>query len=105
MDYQALLEGVVLFAVLAVVWHKPRKPGVLGALFCIAYAVLRMISEAFREPDAHLGLRWLDLTRGQWLSVALLAAGVILLFVFSRRDTTPMGGWRSAATSQAGAQS
>ncbi len=94
--YQGLLEGVVLFAILAFVWRKPRKPGVVGALFCIAYAVLRIVSEYFREPDAHLGLRWLDLTRGQWLSVALLAVGALLLFVFSQRDTQPMGGWRFA---------
>jgi hypothetical protein len=35
-----------------------------------------------------------DLTRGQWLSVALFAAGLALLIVAGRQKTEPLGGWR-----------
>ena len=94
--YQAVLEGLVLFVILAMVWTKPRKPGVIGGCFCIAYGFLRIIGEFYRQPDAHLGLQWLSLTRGQWLSVILILVGIVLIPLFIRRDTQPMGGWIKA---------
>lgn len=91
--YEAVLEGLVLFVILAVVWAKPRKPGVVGVYFCIAYGFLRIIGEFYRQPDSHLGLQWLGLTRGQWLSALLILMGIALIPLFIRRDTQPMGGW------------
>ncbi len=93
--YQALLEGLIVFAVLAWVWRKPRRPLVIGSLFCGVYAILRIIGEQFRQPDAHIGFEWLGMTRGQWLSIALLAGGAVLLWIFGRRSDHPMGGWRA----------
>ena len=97
--YEALAEGLVLFVVLAVVWRKPRKPWVLSAWFLLAYAVLRIICEFFREPDAHIAdqefARW-HLTRGQLLSAVIFLAGAILLCIVSRRKVQPQGGWRGA---------
>jgi phosphatidylglycerol:prolipoprotein diacylglycerol transferase len=95
--YEALLEGLLVFAVLAVVWLKPHKPMIIAGLFCTVYAIVRIVGEQFREPDDHLGFDALGLTRGQWLSVALLLAGVVLLVIFSRRQVAPMGGWRCGA--------
>lgn len=92
--YQALLEGALLFVILAVAWARPRRPMVIGALFCMTYAVLRIIGEQFRQPDAHIGFEWLGMTRGQWLSVLVLAGGAILLWVFGRKPVQPIGGWR-----------
>ena len=95
--YEALLEGVVIMVVLLIVWAKPRKPGVIGAIFCTTYGLVRIIAEFFREPDAHLRnaeFAALNITRGQWLSAILLILGVVLWWTFSRRDTRPMGGWR-----------
>jgi len=101
--YEALLEGLLVFAVLAVVWMKPRKPMILGGLFCAVYAIVRIVGEQFREPDDHIGFDALGLTRGQWLSVGLLAAGVVLLVISSRRKAQPMGGWRCRGSDAAGA--
>jgi len=92
--YQALLEGLLLFVILAIVWAKPRKPGVLGGVFCSSYGVLRIVGECFRQPDAHIGFQWLGMTRGQWLSVLMLALGMILWVVFSKRNAKCIGGWR-----------
>lgn len=83
--YEALLEGVLLFVVLNAFARKPRPPGVITAWFLILYAVVRFIGEFFREPDAQVGLQWLGLSRGQWLSVIMLAAGVALRVVLRRR--------------------
>ncbi len=99
--YQGLLEGLLLFVILAVAWARPRKPGVVSGLACLCYGVLRIVGEFYREPDSHLGFQWLGLTRGQWLSVVMVAAGVAMLVVFSRRGGERMGGWRDGADSQA----
>ena len=92
--YQALLEGLLLFVILAIAWAKPKKPWLITGLFCSTYAILRIISEYFREPDTHIGLQWLGLTRGQWLSVFLFLIGIAILFVVTPRQNKPIGGWR-----------
>ncbi len=78
--YEATLEGLVLFTVLWIYSSRPHRPGAVSGLFLTGYAVARIISEFFREPDAHLGpiaLGWL--TMGQLLSIPMLAAGLFLL--------------------------
>ncbi|MEM6332145.1 MAG: prolipoprotein diacylglyceryl transferase [Planctomycetota bacterium] len=91
--YAALGEGLLLFVVLALIWVRPRRPGVIVGWFMISYAVVRIGGEFFRMPDAHLGLQWLELSRGQWLSVPMLLVGVGLL-AWSRRAAEGVGGWR-----------
>jgi len=93
--YEALLEGLVLFVVLAVIWVRPRRPGILSSWFLILYGAMRILAEHFREPDIDIGLQWLGLTRGQWLSVLMVIVGAGLLIAFLRRAADPMGGWRA----------
>ncbi len=81
--YEALLEGLVLFLILLAVWSKVKKPGVVSASFVVAYAIVRIIGEQFRMPDIQIGFQWLDLTRGQWLSLLMLAVGLGLLAIAS----------------------
>jgi len=100
--YEALLEGLLLFAVLGVVWLKPRKPMTIGALACVVYGLVRIFGELYRQPDEHIGYEWLDLPRGQWLSIALTALGIVLLVIFNRKQADPMGGWRRHASSMHG---
>lgn len=71
--YEALLEGVFLFCALWFLRTKMRCPrGVLTGAFFIIYAVVRIIGENFRLPDAPLtGF----LTRGQFLSLFLILIG------------------------------
>jgi phosphatidylglycerol:prolipoprotein diacylglycerol transferase len=92
--YAGLTEGVVVFVVLAVLWLKPRRAGTIAGWFGIVYALMRLLNEQFREPDAHLGYQALGLTRGQWLSVGLLVAGVLVLGWTRWRKTPRLGGWR-----------
>ena len=83
--YEALLEGAVLFAILWVLRTRFRLPdGVLTGVFFIGYAVLRITGEFFREPDAPLTLM---LTRGQFLSVFLIAIGAAFLVAAKIRPT------------------
>lgn len=95
---QAGLEGFLVFLILAVIWLKPRKPGVISAYFGILYSVARIIGEQYRLPDAQIGFQWLGLTRGQWISIGLLAGAIAYLIVALKRNTKPMGGLKAPNT-------
>ena len=85
--YEAALEGLVLFAILAwLAWltSARTRPGLIGGAFLTGYAVARIICEFFREPDAHLGFLWAGATMGQLLCIPMLAAGLGLI-VFARQ--------------------
>lgn len=78
--YEALLEGVVLFALVWLYSAKPRKPGSVAGLFLVGYGVARSSVEFFREPDAHLGLIGFNfLSMGQLLSLPMILVGLTLL--------------------------
>ncbi|QOJ00830.1 MAG: prolipoprotein diacylglyceryl transferase [Phycisphaeraceae bacterium] len=91
--YQAFAEGVVLFAVLALLWLTPRRPGTLAAAFLITYGIGRILTEFWRLPDAHLAQQTIaGLSRGQWLSAAMILAGLALIPVIRRQNLPAMGG-------------
>ena len=100
--YEALLEGVVLFCSLWFLRTKVRSPrGVLTGAFFIIYAVVRIIGENFRVPDAPLtGF----LTRGQFLSLFLILIGVAFVTYgmvtrhYERADLAKMEGEKSDAS-------
>lgn len=82
--YAALLEGLLLFIYTQYRFWKrsPQTPsGQLGGEFLIAYAILRIIGEIFREPDASLIL---GISRGQFYSI-FIALGGILVIVLARK--------------------
>lgn len=85
--YEALLEGVVLFAILWFVRTRLRTPnGLLTGLFMICYAIFRIVVEYFREPDAAMiGV----FTRGQFFSFFVFALGVGFIVAAKRRPTFP----------------
>jgi phosphatidylglycerol---prolipoprotein diacylglyceryl transferase len=85
--YEALLEGLVLFVVLALLIRAGalKRPGFILGAFTFGYAVARSICELFREPDAQLGFLWGGLTMGTLLSLPLLLVGIILMATASRR--------------------
>lgn len=91
--YAAATEGLLLFLILGLTWYKPRKPGVIAALFVVFYAIIRIVDEHFRMPDAQIGFDYMGFTRGQLLSGAMLSIGLVLLTFWGRRFAQPMGGW------------
>jgi phosphatidylglycerol:prolipoprotein diacylglycerol transferase len=84
--YQFALEGLLLFAILWLYSRRPRAAGTVGSLFLIAYGVLRVIGEMFREPEALYGHMPLGLSAGQWLSVPMIVLGMAFYLHYSRRD-------------------
>ena len=87
--YQAFFEGLVLFGVLYLFTRKPRATGMVSGLFLACYGAFRLFTEAFRQPDAHLGLLAGQLSMGQWLSLPMLLAGIILMVLAQRGTFTP----------------
>lgn len=92
--YEALLEGVVIFAVLFLLSRKrpPRPRGTFLGLFLIMYGCFRFLVEFVRLPDAQIGYLWGDwLTMGQALSVPLVLVGACIL-AYALRAKKPQRG-------------
>ncbi len=83
--YEFALEGVLLFTLLWLYSARPRPRGAVSAVFLIGYGALRFIAEFFREPDDFLGLLAFNLSMGQWLSLPMIAAGIVMLAWATRK--------------------
>lgn len=90
--YEALLEGLLIVVLLSVIWLRPQKPGVIASYFGLIYTIVRIFGEQFRLPDAHIGYQLFNLTRGQWLSIAMIPIFVIALISCKRRSVPEIGG-------------
>ena len=79
--YEAILEGLVLFLIINFLALKKGlifKTGFISAFFLIAYSVLRIFSEIFREPDAQLGLLFNNFSMGTLLSLLTIIIGLFI---------------------------
>ena len=82
--YEAALEGLLLFAILAFMFWRTRaryQPGMLVGAFLFFYGIFRFGVEFIREPDNHLR-EFAELTglhMGQWLCVPMIVGGLYLM--------------------------
>lgn len=100
--YEALFEGVLLWAFLWFVIRKRRRfPGYTLSWYLIGYGLARFCIEYLREPDANLGfiiaagakteptalfLSPLNISMGQLLSLAMVLSGILYLVLGRRRS-------------------
>ncbi|MEO6360406.1 MAG: prolipoprotein diacylglyceryl transferase [Sphingomicrobium sp.] len=88
--YEAILEGLVLMAILTLMFWKTKArydPGKLVGAFIFFYGVFRFGIEFVREPDSQL-VSFAEATglhMGQWLSVPMILGGIYLMATASRR--------------------
>jgi phosphatidylglycerol:prolipoprotein diacylglycerol transferase len=97
--YEAFAEGLVLFVVMAIAARLFgfRRPGLLGGIFVLGYAIARIVCEFFREPDAQLGFLFGSsvqalgggITMGMLLSVPMAIVGAIFIIMAVRGYTRP----------------
>lgn len=85
--YEAMLEGVVLYGVLRLIYKcAHKKSGVTASSFLIGYGLARFVAEYFRDSET---LSWFHsnwLSGGQILSVPMIVIGVGLLGFFWRQS-------------------
>ena len=98
--YEALLEGLILGAVLIYLAFRRgalTRPGLITGLFFAGYGLARFVVEFVRQPDAQfistgnpLGLAWhIDgwgLTMGQILSLPMIVFGLVMIVRALRRS-------------------
>jgi prolipoprotein diacylglyceryltransferase len=89
--FQACTDGLFLFALLAIVWLRPRKPGLIGGWFLIGYGVMRIASEQFR---AQYLTRWgvSSIWPAAGLSAVMIGIGLVMIWWCLRRKDDKVGG-------------
>lgn len=88
--YEALLEGLVLFAILWWMFWKTQaryEPGKLVGAFLFFYGLFRFLVEFVREPDRQLVefAQATGLQMGQWLSLPMILGGLYLILTARSR--------------------
>lgn len=76
--YEFFLEGVILFFLLNFINRKTNTLGLVSGTFLIAYGVFKIITEFFREQDAHLYLSFI--TKDQLLSIPMIIVGICIIY-------------------------
>jgi phosphatidylglycerol---prolipoprotein diacylglyceryl transferase len=102
--YEAILEGLVLFAILGWMFWKTKaryEPGRLVGAFLFFYGIFRFGIEFIREPDSQFAGTVLQtgLHMGQWLSLPMILGGLYLMLTASKRRVRvePIAGAESVA--------
>ncbi len=87
---QALLEGPILLGILLSVslWQQKNRniPGLLSGFFLGTYGIMRIGTEFFRLPDAHIGYLWGTdwLTLGMLYSLPMIIGAVIICILIRK---------------------
>jgi len=88
MLYEAILEGLVLFAILWWFTSKERPVMSVSGLFLILYGSFRFAIEFVRVPDRHIGYLAFDwVTMGQILCLPMIILGAALMVLAYRHRT------------------
>jgi phosphatidylglycerol:prolipoprotein diacylglycerol transferase len=97
--YEALFEGLILWAIIWIVRNKKPFKGFLIGLYGLGYSIFRFAIEYFREPDSELGYRiqllpndtpialahpLTSLSTGQIFSLGVIVISIIWLVIASR---------------------
>jgi phosphatidylglycerol---prolipoprotein diacylglyceryl transferase len=78
--YEFALEGLAFFVLMWLYSAKPRPVGAVSGMFLVGYGVFRSFAEFFREPDdGFMGVLTLGISMGQWLSLPMIVAGVLMI--------------------------
>ncbi len=100
--YQAGLEGLLLLVVLMLLFWKTNaryRPGLLVGVFTLGIGLARFVNEFFREPDEQLAdfATQTGLSMGQWLTIPLILAGLIVTIYAVTRKPVGTGQQAPAA--------
>jgi len=84
--YEAFLEGFVIFVIMMVTRKYKKFDGQLILNYLFLYALMRSVSEVFRQPDPQLGFICCGvLTMGQLLSFGMVVFAIIGYAVLGKK--------------------
>lgn len=72
--YEAILEGLLVFAILVYIRKRKSFEGQLALMYGILYSTTRIIAEFFRQPDTQLGFIY-----SNWLTMGILQSLIVLV--------------------------
>lgn len=79
--YEALSEGIILFAILWLGKKRLNIRGIQSAIFLMGYGTMRFIVEFFREADSQMGYYFGGVfTMGQILCLLMIIAGALFMY-------------------------
>lgn len=88
---QAATDGPLLLGLLALVWLRPRRPGVIASAFLITYGAARLFSEQLRQADDGVFMVG-ALTLPMLLSIGMMLLGSAMLWRIGRSNAPRIGG-------------
>ncbi len=89
--YAAVIEGLLVFLIAQWVYAKSSRAGLTTATACITYGIGRFIDEFWRQPDLGQPVYWGWMSKGQLLTIPMIAIGVLWL-IWSRQVAKGRGG-------------
>ncbi|MGL1900890.1 MAG: prolipoprotein diacylglyceryl transferase [Fibrobacterales bacterium] len=78
--YEAFFEGIVLFTAIWFLRKTAFFKNHVISIYIFGYGFFRFFIEYFREPDAHIGLNLLGLSRGQLLCIGMMLFSIGLWY-------------------------
>lgn len=72
--YEAILEGLIVFVILAYFRKRKTFNGQLALMYGILYSIMRITAEFFRQPDIQLGFIY-----SNWLTMGMLISGIFII--------------------------
>jgi phosphatidylglycerol---prolipoprotein diacylglyceryl transferase len=70
--YEAILEGLIVFIILAYLRKRKTFDGQLALMYGMLYSTARIIAEFFRQPDIQLGFIY-----SNWLTMGILQSLIV----------------------------
>ncbi|WP_263360047.1 prolipoprotein diacylglyceryl transferase [Acidicapsa ligni] len=89
--YAAVAEGLLVFLVAQVVYHRSARPGMTTAAVCITYGAGRFIDEFWRQPDLGQPIYWGWMSKGQLLTIPMIAVGFVWTIFLLKQGAVPKG--------------
>jgi len=87
--YEAILEGVLIFAILFAVRKYKSFEGQIATLYLFLYGITRAIAEIYRAPDFHIGYVYGGfMTLGQVISFITISLAIII-YIYLWRKSIP----------------
>ena len=78
--YEALFEGIILYYVINF-FNKHKELGFNSGAYVVGYGFVRFFIEYFRQPDAHLGFIFFNLSMGQILCIVMMLCGLYIWYL------------------------